>query len=93
VTAVDLTYVHGVYATRRPGDAYPLPRPDRLYDYDRCDEMTGAALATLDKVRAQFIARDGGTPSGRANCALIDTIALDVIADEEPDDEEDPDDT
>ncbi len=85
---IDQSYLDAVYTTKHPGDAYPLPRPDRLYDYDQCDEMTLAVLATLDKVRAAFVRRDGGSPSGRANCKLIDRIALQVIEDEEPGDDD-----
>jgi hypothetical protein len=71
--------VDAVYAAARQGDAWPLPRPDCLYDFDQCDESALTALATLDGVRTALITRDGGLPSGKANCRLIDRLALDVI--------------
>lgn len=60
------------------GDAYPTPRPD-VYDFDDCDEMTLCSLATLDELRRRFVDRDGGYPSGKANTALIDTYAREIV--------------
>lgn len=79
MTAPTQADVDAVYAAARPGDAWPLPRPDFLYDFDQCDESTLTVLATLDNVRTAFITRDGGLPSGKANCRLIDRLALDTV--------------
>lgn len=62
------------------GDAYPPPRPADVYDFAECDEMTLCELATLDEVRRRFVARDGGYPTGRSNCALIDAYAREIVA-------------
>lgn len=61
------------------GDAYPPPRPADVYDFADCDEMTLCELATLDEVRRRFAERDGGSPTGRANCALIDAYAREIV--------------
>lgn len=80
--------LNAVYATKRPGDAYPLPHPAFLYGFDKCDESTLTALAVLAEVRRRFVLRDGGHPGGRANCALIDDYACDIVEQEQEDDEQ-----
>jgi hypothetical protein len=67
------------YATAQPGYAYNLPRPAVVYDYDDCDEMTPAALATLDEVRTRIISREGGTVTARHFCRIVDDLALETV--------------
>ena len=76
-----------VYPRTPPGDAYPLPRPTGVYDFDRCDETTLAVLATIAEIRDRIINSYGGSPTGKALCRILDAYAAEIINDNSEDNE------